>query len=151
MISQKTTELFSLRSSPPWSSSPSSFVLFQNKNHPRSDGFVLAGAEGHACFTGYVLGDRCFATVPASDFGAKNNSPNCFLHAPHPLGLQVLILLYFFTNKKPPYWVVSCLWQGQKDLNPRHAVLETAALPTELYPYIKLVGHQGLEPRTDRL
>ena len=41
------------------------------------------------------------------------------------------------------------LWQGQKDLNPRHAVLETAALPTELYPY--MVGHQGLEPRTDRL
>ena len=27
-------------------------------------------------------------------------------------------------------------WQGQKDLNPRHAVLETAALPTELYPYM---------------
>ena len=42
-------------------------------------------------------------------------------------------------------------WQGQKDLNPRHVVLETTALPTELYPYIKLVGHQGLEPRTDRL
>ena len=29
-------------------------------------------------------------------------------------------------------------WQGQKDLNPRHAVLETAALPTELYPYVLL-------------
>ena len=44
------------------------------------------------------------------------------------------------------------LWQGQKDLNPRHAVLETAALPAELYPYInKMVGHQGLEPGTDRL
>ena len=27
------------------------------------------------------------------------------------------------------------LWQGQKDSNPRHAVLETAALPAELYPY----------------
>ncbi len=26
------------------------------------------------------------------------------------------------------------MWQGQKDSNPRHAVLETAALPTELYP-----------------
>ncbi len=26
------------------------------------------------------------------------------------------------------------LWQGQQDLNPRPAVLETAALPTELYP-----------------
>ena len=25
-------------------------------------------------------------------------------------------------------------WQGQKDLNPRHAVLETDALPTELCP-----------------
>ena len=41
------------------------------------------------------------------------------------------------------------LWQGQKDSNPRHAVLETAALPTELYPYV--VGLRGLEPRTDRL
>ena len=27
-------------------------------------------------------------------------------------------------------------WQGQKGSNPRHAVLETAALPTELCPYI---------------
>ena len=27
------------------------------------------------------------------------------------------------------------LWQGQKESNPRHAVLETAALPAELYPY----------------
>ena len=27
------------------------------------------------------------------------------------------------------------LWQGQKDLNSQHAVLETAALPVELYPY----------------
>ena len=26
-------------------------------------------------------------------------------------------------------------WQGQKDLNPRHMVLETTALPSELYPY----------------
>lgn len=26
-------------------------------------------------------------------------------------------------------------WQGQQGLNPRPAVLETAALPTELYPY----------------
>ena len=26
-----------------------------------------------------VLGDRCFATVPASDFVAKNSPPDCFL------------------------------------------------------------------------
>ena len=29
-------------------------------------------------------------------------------------------------------------WQGHKGSNPGHAVLETAALPTELYPYMKL-------------
>ena len=34
-------------------------------------------------------------------------------------------------------------WQGQKGSNPRHAVLETAALPTELYPYIKNGGPSG--------
>ena len=50
-------------------------------------------------------------------------------------------------------------WQGHKDLNPEPTVLETAALPIELYPYIyekgrrlcKLVGLQGLEPGTIRL
>ena len=29
-------------------------------------------------------------------------------------------------------------WQGQKDSNPRPAVLETAALPAELYPYLNV-------------
>ena len=29
-------------------------------------------------------------------------------------------------------------WQGQQDLNPRPTVLETVALPTELYPYAAL-------------
>ena len=28
-------------------------------------------------------------------------------------------------------------WQGHKDLNPEPTVLETAALPIELYPYIQ--------------
>ena len=31
--------------------------------------------------------------------------------------------------------------QGQKDLNPRHLVLETNVLPTELYPYIWILYH----------
>ena len=40
-------------------------------------------------------------------------------------------------SRNPCISTVSGLeWQGQKDLNPRHAVLETAALPTELCPYI---------------
>ena len=29
---------------------------------------------------------------------------------------------------------VAAGWQGQRDSNPRHSVLETDALPTELYP-----------------
>ena len=33
------------------------------------------------------------------------------------------------------------LWQGQKESNPRHAVLETAALPAELYPYVFGIAH----------
>ena len=32
------------------------------------------------------------------------------------------------------------MWQGQKDLNPQPTVLETVALPIELYPYGRLVG-----------
>ena len=43
------------------------------------------------------------------------------------------------------------IWQGKKASNPRPTVLETAALPAELFPYMKLVDRQGLEPRTDRL
>ena len=31
------------------------------------------------------------------------------------------------------------MWQGQKDLNPRHVVLETTALPTELCPCIRML------------
>ena len=55
--------------------------------------------------------------------------------------------------------LVRWVWQGHKDLNPEPTVLETAALPIELYPYIyiqrrrpeHLVGLQGLEPGTIRL
>ena len=38
------------------------------------------------------------------------------------------------------------LWQGQKGSNPRPTVLETAALPAELYPCIK----EAPAARTDR-
>ena len=36
-------------------------------------------------------------------------------------------------------------WQGQKDSNPRHAVLETAALPAELYPYLCMLAVEAEE------
>ena len=56
-------------------------------------------------------------------------------------------------KQKTARTIVRTVWQGLKGSNPRPTVLETAALPAELNPYISivLVGLQGLEPRTDRL
>ena len=61
-------------------------------------------------------------------------------------------------QKSPTAKAVGLFWQGHKDLNPEPTVLETAALPIELYPYIKrrslvclMVGPQGFEPGTIRL
>lgn len=45
---------------------------------------------------------------------------------------------YGKTTNKIKRLCVRLVWQGQKDLNPRHVVLETTALPAELYPYITL-------------
>ena len=39
-------------------------------------------------------------------------------------------------DKKFSFKGTRIFWQGHKDSNSGHAVLETAALPTELYPYI---------------
>ena len=67
--------------------------------------------------------------------------------------------LFIYNKKVVLNWTTFCkFWQGHKDLNPEPTVLETAALPIELYPYIskakgldELVGLQGLEPGTIRL
>ena len=45
----------------------------------------------------------------------------------------------FLKYRKTPYFLNKNTvfnWQGHKDLNPEPTVLETAALPIELYPYI---------------
>ena len=55
----------------------------------------------------------------------------------------------FYLDQKNDHPIGWSFWQGQKGSNSRHAVLETAALPTELYPY--MVGLRGLEPGTGRL
>ena len=39
-------------------------------------------------------------------------------------------------SKKSNSFCCWTFWQGHKDLNPEPTVLETAALPIELYPYI---------------
>ena len=46
--------------------------------------------------------------------------------------------LCFTSIKKNDHPIGWSFWQGQKGSNSRHAVLETAALPTELYPCILL-------------
>ena len=68
--------------------------------------------------------------LAASATGGASAAMPDTLRAPrlHPQSLR---------KKRDKQTLVSLFWQGQKDLNPRHAVLETAALPTELYPYVK--------------
>ena len=54
-------------------------------------------------------------------------------------GFSEIRISNFLTNKKGNLrekLVNSQSWQGHKDLNPEPTVLETAALPIELYPYI---------------
>ncbi len=66
---------------------------------------------------------------------AKNDTLYRFLNA------QTLTGSHPFYSKRKPHPLQKQqvrFWQGQKDSNPRHAVLETAALPTELYPYINV-------------
>ncbi len=111
--------------------------LYKKKTAIRlDDRFPVAGAEG--------LSSPC-----------ENSPPDCFLskvvaHFTRQLLNVVSRPLLLHTQKKEATRLGGFFpWQGQKDLNPRHAVLETAALPTELCPY--MVGLQGLEPGTDRL
>ena len=58
-------------------------------------------------------------------------------HAPHASDSQNHLL---YKKENSHLLMTVSFWQGQKDLNPRHAVLETAALPTELYPYMLFYG-----------
>ena len=80
---------------------------------------------------------------PAGSVGASALRAEVSTGDPHPSTRSACRVFKLFNpsqNKKTPVGVF-LFWQGQKDLNPRHAVLETAALPTELYPYIiKLNG-----------
>ena len=39
-------------------------------------------------------------------------------------------------QKAPQAYTSAALWQGKKASNPRPTVLETVALPTELFPYM---------------
>ena len=98
--------------------------------------FPLAGAEGLglACWLG-----RCFCILcmqrspqetrfsPAGSVGASAYFVCRGLHRrPAPLDTLRVPRVHFFTYKKQQTPKKRCLlfWQGQKDLNPRHSVLE---------------------------
>ena len=52
--------------------------------------------------------------------------------------LVIARFLFIYNKKVVLNWTTFCkFWQGHKDLNPEPTVLETAALPIELYPYMK--------------
>ena len=49
-------------------------------------------------------------------------------------------------QRKPTTDVIGFLWQGWQDSNPRHTVLETVALPTELHPFVLSLGTESEIP-----
>ena len=88
---------------------------------------------------------------PAGSVGASALRAEVSTGDPHPSTRSACRVFKLFNpsqNKKTPAGVF-LFWQGQKDLNPRHAVLEPAALPVELYPYV--VMPVGLEPTISSL
>jgi hypothetical protein len=104
--------------------------------------FFLAEETGHA----YILQARNFAHKSIA-FGGR-----------FPCGLPKAILTSdtlrlnqnqdgISANEKPSTgWVLH--WQGRQDLNLRHPVLETGALPTELLPWVlHWQGRQDLNLR----
>ena len=97
----------------------------------------MAGAEGLAvCFALLWLADRCRATVPGSPLVAKNSPPDCFLNAQTLSGSSPY-------QKKSRTSATLSFWQGQKDLNPRHAVLEISIHSLFIAVYRLLGGTMG--------
>ena len=74
--------------------------------------------------------DRC--ANPCSLYPPQAALAGVARHAPRASGS----LLLYKTRKTSAQAEAFLVWQGQKGSNPRHAVLETAALPTELCPYM---------------
>ena len=96
--------------------------------------FLWQGQKDKAAMRLYCSAtESCAFSTRLRTCFAKNSSLNCFLNARSPpLGFKSICSKRKKTAK--PKGLTVFLWQGQKDLNPRHVVLETTALPTELYP-----------------
>ena len=123
-----------------------------------SKGPLLSAASGSCCPRPQYRDDPCPCSpceagndhrigclVPGTQFGRVK--PGSQLHAPRVCSLYIRPISGQRKGQKPvaaaPERCVSAVrqrglstraWQGQQGSNPRPAVLETAALPTELYP-----------------
>ena len=148
---------------------PSSKTQRKSPETQRFQGFSGGrGRRARSCFaTPLAVPEKIFGLPLFLDFFDRCANPYSLYpppaaragvarHAPRASGS----LLLYKTKKTSAQAEVFLVWQGQKGSNPRHAVLETAALPTELCPYTvyhhsrschRLVGLQGLEPGTNRL
>ena len=85
-----------------------------------------------------VLGDRRFATVPASDFVVKNSPPDCFLNAPHPLGVQKYVFGYKKLSGISRYRIILVRETGLEPVRDYHTPLKRARLPIPPLSHIQL-------------
>ena len=90
------------------------------------------------CGTRITRRKKCFACVLRP---RPLKQPSCFRHrrrtavfpTPH-FALRGFSVLSAPAKHKKSRLSAACVWQGQKDSNPRPLVLETSTLPAELYP-----------------
>ncbi len=122
-----------------WSRLPARSVLLHTLYAVVSTGDPLLACRLGRCFCILCM-QRSPQETRFSPVGSVGASAYLYAEAstgdPHPSTLSECPVFIFCTYKKQQTPQKRCLpfWQGQKDLNPRHSVLETDALPTELYP-----------------
>ena len=105
--------------------------------------YPSAGGDAHIAPCGKCAGVRAGRIILPTTGCRGQHSAEAPATKEPPMGGSV------YLDQKNDHPIGWSFWQGQKGSNSRHAVLETAALPTELYPYV--VGLRGLEPGTGRL
>ena len=81
------------------------------------------------CLAGDFLALLCFALL------ADCLDTICLSPPPIMVVMVRVSLLYLALIKRSQASRSPSIWQGRQDLNLRHPVLETGALPTELLPY----------------
>ena len=86
----------------------------------------------HTAFMAGVQGQRCRQSLPCISSTWPNRRFGVSLISP-------VLVLFLIQKNSTHLRCIPFFWQGYKDSNLGHLVLETNALPTELHPYIKAV------------